>query len=116
MDIKNSRVFRFKYWPLVGAIALFLIVAILMNLYGFYVIDNLENWKAWRAESYGYFLAWRLMLYAIVIRFWLPIRKRLMQREPDQRWRLIRVEALAVATGVVLELSRAHTLGIWGSA
>jgi len=116
MDIKKSRVFRFRYWPQIGATSLLLSVAILMSIYGTYVIDNLENWKAWRAESYKYFLVWRLMLYAIAIRFWFPFRKRLVQREPDVRWRLIRAEILVTTTCVVIEISRAQTLGIWGPA
>lgn len=116
MDIKNSRIFKFKYWGLIGLCLMVVTVAILFNLYGIYILGNLESWQAWRAESYGYFLTWRLALYGFIVRGWIPIRKQVMAREPEMSWRLKRMEILVTTAIVLFEISRAHANGIWGAA
>lgn len=59
------------------------------------------------AAASGYFLVWRLALYAATARGWLWMRRRLLAREPDPeaRYRLIRTEVAGVAVIVALEIS-----------
>jgi len=116
MDIKNSRMWRSRLWRLIGFFAMLITFAILINLYGIYLLGSLENWQTWRAESYEYFLAWRLALYTFLIWRWQPLRKQLLEREPEVGCRLKRTEILAGCTCALFEISRAHAYGLWGSA
>lgn len=116
MDIRNNRIFRFKYWGLIAWSMVIISVAVFFNLYGIYLLDNLENWQAWRAETYGYFLTWRLAVYAFIVRGWIPIRKQMMEREPEMSWRLKRMEVVITFATILFEVSRAQAHGVWGAA
>ncbi|WP_426139205.1 hypothetical protein [Pseudomonas sp. DWP3-1-2] len=116
MDFKSNRVFRFKYWRLIGLLVLLISVATLINLYGIHILGSLENWKAWRAESYEYLLVWRLAVYALLVTGWLRVRQRLLEPEPQMKWRIKRAEFAAATACILFEITRAHAHGLWGAA
>lgn len=103
-------------WGLFGLCLVILIVGIAINLLGIYLTGSLDGWQAWRAESYGHFLAWRLMLYGAIVAGWLPLRRRLLGREPEKRSRLVRAEIGFALVLVLFEVSRAQSNCIWGAA
>jgi hypothetical protein len=86
---------------------LLLIAAIAINLIGIRALGSIEAWERWMNDHMGYFLAWRLLLYAGLTRGWLWMRKRVLAREPgtEPHQRLIRVEIAGVAALAVLEVS-----------
>lgn len=65
---------------------------------------SLTDWRRVLAEHAGLFLAWRMLLYAVIVRGWLSVR-RLRQYEPSPeargRWR--RTEIAVLTTFVLLE-------------
>ena len=116
MDFKNNRVFRFKYWRVIGLLVMLITVATLINLYGIYILGSLENWQAWRAESYEYLLAWRLALYALLIWTWLAVRPRVLSPAPQIKRRIQRAEFAAAMTCILFEITRANAHGLRGAA
>ncbi|MCD5976785.1 hypothetical protein [Pseudomonas quasicaspiana] len=116
MDFKNNRVFRFKYWRVIGLLVTLITVATLINLYGIYILGSLENWRAWRAESYEYLLAWRLAVYALLIWAWLAVRPRVLNPAPQMKRRIQRAEFAAAMTCTLFEITRANAHGLWGAA
>ncbi|WP_407315450.1 hypothetical protein [Pseudomonas sp. nanlin1] len=88
-------------------IMVLLATALLANVVGIYLVGSVTAWQHWMAAASGYFLVWRLALYAATARGWLWMRRRLLAREPDSeaRYRLIRTEVAGVAAIVVLEIS-----------
>lgn len=84
---------------------LLLVVAIAINVIGICVLGSIQNWERWINEHTGYFLAWRLLLYAVIAWGWRWMHKRVLAREPgpESRTRLIRVEIAGVAALAVLE-------------
>ena len=107
-----NKPFRFRgagfWWPVAVAL-LVVIVAALFNLGGIYLMHSLPAWQAWRAESYGYFLVWRVALYSFVLWGWLCCRARLISQDPEARPGLRRAEVAVVLAFVLMELSRAHS-------
>jgi hypothetical protein len=81
--------------------------AIAANLLGIYLLGSLESWARWLAQTSGYFLLWRLCLYAATVWGWHWMRRRLLRREPERasRRRLVRTEIAGVVTIVTLECS-----------
>jgi hypothetical protein len=69
--------------------------------------SGIEDWRRLLAEHSGLFLAWRLLLYGVIVGGWLQVR-RLRQYEPAPearvRWR--RTEIAVVGTFVLLEASQ----------
>ncbi|WP_095101669.1 hypothetical protein [Pseudomonas sp. Irchel 3A5] len=116
MDFKSNRVFRFKYWRVIGLLMMLITVATLINLYGIYILGSLENWRAWRAESYEYLLAWRLAVYALLVWAWLSVRPRVLNPAPQMRRRIRRAEFAAAMTCILFEITRANAHGLWGAA
>lgn len=96
----NRRVAYALFWTV-----LLLAVATAINLIGIRALGGIEGWERWMNEHAGYFLAWRLLLYAGIGSGWRWMRKRVLARESDaqSRARLIRVEIAGVAALVVLE-------------
>lgn len=84
---------------------LLLVVAITINLIGIRVLGSIEGWERWMDDYTGYFMAWRLLLYAGLAWGWLWMRKRVLAREPgtESHQRLIRVEIAGVVALAVLE-------------
>lgn len=91
---------------------LLLIAAAAVNLIGIHLAGSIEGWERWLAAHAGYFLVWRLLLYAGTAWGWLWMRRRLLAREPgaDTRRRLLRAEIAALLAIVALEVSQL-TLG-----
>ena len=116
MEFKINRRFRFKYWRLIGLFVMLLTIAALINLYGIYILGSLENWKAWRAESYEYLLAWRLAVYALLLTGWLSVRERLLKPAPQMKWGIKRAEFAAATACILFEITRAHGHGLWGAS
>lgn len=86
---------------------LLLVVAISINVIGIRVLGSIERWEHWMDDHTGYFLTWRLLLYAVIASGWRWMRQRVLAREPgpEPRIRLIRVEIAGVAALAVLESS-----------
>ncbi|ELF6204842.1 TPA: hypothetical protein QEM76_005632 [Pseudomonas putida] len=84
-----------------------LALAVAANLAGIYLIGSVAGWERWMSASAGYFLAWRLCLYAATVYGWLWMRQRLLTREaaPDARRRLVRAELAGAISIVTLEAS-----------
>jgi len=77
------------------------------NILGIYLLGSIDDWQHWLSAAAGYFLVWRLCLYAATIYGWRWMRRRLLAREAggDARKRLIRAELAAVIAIVALEIS-----------
>lgn len=86
---------------------LLLIAAVAVNVVGVRVAGGIEGWQRWMDSHAGYFLVWRLLLYAGTVWGWRWMRRRLRAREPDSATaqRLLRVEIAAVVAVLVLEAS-----------
>ncbi|MGD9729794.1 MAG: hypothetical protein AB7R40_22865 [Nitrospiraceae bacterium] len=86
---------------------LLIVAAIVINVVGIRLLGSVERWEHWMDDNAGFFLAWRLMLYAGTAWGWIWMRKRLLAREPDvtARQRLRRAEFAAVLAIVALEVS-----------
>jgi hypothetical protein len=69
---------------------------------------GIDGWRQWMDAHAGWFLVWRLLLYAVTVYGWLWMRRRLHAREPEggARQRLLRVEVAAVLAVVALEVSQ----------
>ena len=88
--------------------AVFLLgLTVAANVAGIYLIGSVAGWELWISASAGYFLAWRLCLYAATFYGWLWMRRRLLAREasPDARRRLVRAEIAGAIAIVALEAS-----------
>lgn len=99
---------RSIYLRAFGIALLVVLLATVINLYGIHVLGGIEQWEQWRAETYWHFFVWRLVLYVGVARAWFWMRRRVLQREPNAGPRLRRMELLAIATGLILEITRAQ--------
>jgi len=86
---------------------LLLALAVAANVLGIYLLGSIDDWQHWLDAAAGYFLVWRLCLYAATIYGWRWMRQRLLAREAgdDARKRLIRSEAAAVIAVAALEIS-----------
>lgn len=82
-------------------------LAVAANVAGIYLVGSLPGWERWLMASAGYFLVWRLFLYAVTVYGWLWMRRRLLAREPtrEARHRLIRTEIAGGIAIVALEAS-----------
>lgn len=77
------------------------------NFIGIRMAGNSEAWQLWMQDHAGWFLGWRLILYAGTIAGWVWMRRRLISREPGHatRLRLLRIEIAAVVAFIALEAS-----------
>jgi hypothetical protein len=66
---------------------------------------NVGDWQDFLAEHAGLFLAWRFLLYGVIVWGWLRVC-RLRQHEPEARGRGWRTEIAVVSTFVLLEVSQ----------
>ncbi|WP_369682565.1 hypothetical protein [Pseudomonas reactans] len=87
-------------------VSLLLIAAAAANVIGIHLAGSLEGWQQWLAAHAGYFLTWRLLLYAGTAWGWLWMRRRVLAREPGTRQRLLRAEIAAVIAVAALEISQ----------
>ncbi|MDR2452024.1 MAG: hypothetical protein LBE85_09745 [Candidatus Accumulibacter sp.] len=85
----------------------FLVGLALTMLLGGLLHGNVEDWRRVLAEHSGLFLAWRMLLYGVIVWGWLRVR-RLRQYEPapEARTRWRRTEIAVVSTFVLLEVSQ----------
>ncbi|AYN19544.1 hypothetical protein [Alcaligenes aquatilis] len=87
-------------------------IAIGANIVGIYFVGSVAGWEHWLAAAAGYFLLWRLCLYAATAYGWVWMRRRLLEREPDKeaqrqaRHRLLRSEIAGIIAIVALEASQ----------
>lgn len=98
----NQQVGRMLLW-----FCLIILVAVIANLIGIRVVGSIAQWEQWLHQHAGYFLFWRICLYAATGYGWLWMRRRLLLRESSSevRQRLLRSEIAAVLTIVLLETS-----------
>jgi len=70
---------------------LLLALAVAVNILGIWLLGSIHDWQHWLSAASGYFLVWRLCLYAVT--------------GDDARKRLIRAEIAAVIAVAALEIS-----------
>ncbi|MGI0808466.1 hypothetical protein ACRCPG_07395 [Pseudomonas aeruginosa] len=74
-------------------------------------LGSVAGWERWLAAASGYFLVWRLCVYAATAYGWFWMRRRVLAREDQTgtdgqaRRRLIRTEVAGVVAIVALETS-----------
>jgi len=87
------------------------VAAVGANILGIYLVGSVSGWERWLAAASGYFLVWRLCVYAATAYGWLWMRRRLLAREDQSgtdgqaRRRLIRAEVAGIVAIVALEAS-----------
>ncbi|RUS67404.1 hypothetical protein CUZ56_01349 [Saezia sanguinis] len=96
----NKKIGWVLLW-IVGALTL----AVSANVLGVHLFGGVQNWQSWLNNNTGIFLLWRILLYTLTACGWLWMHCRLLQREPEQVKRLLRVEICAVAAIVLLEIT-----------
>lgn len=81
--------------------------AVVVNLAGIRLIGSVDGWERWLQMHAGFFLAWRVCLYAATAWGWWWMRQRVWQREPavETRQRFMRIEVAAVIAVVLMEAS-----------
>jgi len=86
---------------------LLLVVAVIANVLGIWLLGSINDWQRWLDAAAGYFLVWRLCLYAATIYGWLWMRRRLLAQESnsDAKRRLLRAEIAGVIAVIALETS-----------
>lgn len=101
-----SKVFGRAGTASVWAFAL-IAAAVSGNFVGIRMAGDSAAWQLWMKNHSGWFLAWRLLLYAATVAGWVWMRRRIVSREPGRatHMRLLRVEIAAVAAFVALEAS-----------
>lgn len=79
--------------------------AIVINLIGIRLVGDVAGWQRWQQEHASYFFVWRLFVYALTLRAWWWMRKRVLQRDPspEATHRLRRAEVAGVAAAILLE-------------
>jgi hypothetical protein len=84
-----------------------LILCAAVFVLGVRLLGDVQSFESLLKEHRFYLLAWRCVLYEATFAGWCWMRKRLLQREPDNptRTRLRRCEVSAVAVIVVLEIA-----------
>jgi hypothetical protein len=89
------------------AVVLVGLIAAAINVIGIQLVGDIDGWTRWLDERAGYFLAWRVCLYAGAAYGWWNMRRRLRARDAsaDARRRLLRAEIGAVAAFLLLEVS-----------
>ncbi|RRX99526.1 hypothetical protein, partial [Pseudomonas aeruginosa] len=81
------------------------------KILGIYLVGSVAGWERWLAAASGYFLVWRLCVYAATAYGWFWMRRRVLAREDQTgtdgqaRRRLIRTEVAGVVAIVALETS-----------
>lgn len=66
---------------------------------------DVPAWQRWTQDNATGLLVWRLGLYLAIAVGWCWIRRRLLQREPQARKRVWRIELGTVLAVVLLEIS-----------
>ncbi|WP_208691955.1 hypothetical protein [Pseudomonas oryzihabitans] len=92
-------------WPFLLAVSIAL-GFVLVAAWGF---GDLQSYRQWQADHHTHFLVWRTCLYAGLVTFWWPCRKRLIAANED-RGRLYRCEVMAVLVIGLFELRNAGML------
>ncbi|WP_372156741.1 hypothetical protein ACCP96_13270 [Xanthomonas campestris pv. fici] len=82
-------------------------VAVTVNVLGIRAVGGAEAWAQWLKAHAGYFMAWRIVLYAVAIVLWRRLRVRLQQAGTgiEELARIRRVEIAAMLAVLVLEAS-----------
>lgn len=106
---------RLSAWGRHAGVALMgaLLVAALataVNVAGIRAVGSVDSWQRWLLTHAGYFLVWRLGLYAATAWGWWRMRARMCARlqspAAETRHRLIRAEIAAAVAVVLIEGSR----------
>ena len=70
--------------------------------------EDFLRWQAWRIESYGYLLTWRLFLYSVLVVAWLKLKARLgLDSSSSERKQVRRIETLMILLLLMIELVKA---------
>lgn len=84
---------------------LLIVIAALINLIGIRIAGDIEHWNIWLKDHAAIFLIWRVILYSVISYGWFWMRKRVIQREPMAKTRIIRAEIFAIGALLLLEIS-----------
>lgn len=103
---KSARALLSFSWPVLLTIMLVTIfLAVIAQVFG-----DLDRFREWQRAHYGYMLAWRLMVYAVIALGWFKIRAHLKEKAPSDSPvppGLRRCEGLAILVVCLFELRRA---------
>lgn len=86
-----------------GTSVLVFIAGIGISLLGIELSGGVIEWRQWLANNTLGFRIWRISLYALVIAYWLRIRRARAMTTPQQH-RLLRLECTVIALLVLIEL------------
>ena len=102
-----------RLWPLLKSavwgvwVTLFALVllAFVIHVIGVTSLGDANRWVRWFQGHRLYFLLWRVLLYAITVYAWMPMRRRVLRAEADAAAavRLLRVEVAAGVAVVLIE-------------
>ena len=100
-----SRILRHPIWPASGCLLALVALAVLVNMAGVTLLGGVTQWTQWLHDHRLHFFLWRLCVYALTVWGWLWMRRRIRKTEGTSgaEVRLIRVEAAAIATVVLVE-------------
>ena len=96
---------RYRGWRMhrslvivLAMLAALTVVTIIIHVVGIRLVGGIVAWQRWLHVHAWLFDAWRLGLYAVLVRGWWWMRTRVRQREPSSaaRRRLVRAEIAAV--------------------
>ncbi|TYD33898.1 hypothetical protein CEK63_13225 [Xanthomonas sontii] len=82
-------------------------MAVALNVLGIRAVGGADAWERWIKAHAGYFMAWRILLYALAILLWRRLRVRLRQActSVEELARIRRVEIAGVLAVLLLEVS-----------
>ena len=85
--------------------AALLAVAVAANGLGIAMLGSIEGWQRWLDRTAGFFLLWRLCLYAFTAFSWRWMRRRVLACDDSEhaRRRLVRTEVASAVAIIVLE-------------
>lgn len=101
-----------RLWPLLKSavwgilVTLFALVllAFVINAVSVASLGSTNRWARWIQGHRLYLLLWRVLLYAITVYAWIPMRRRVLSAEADAAAvRLLRAEVAAGVAVVLIE-------------
>lgn len=99
-------------WTLLWPFLLTLAVALLATALISHFFGDYDQLRAWLKANYGYFLAWRLLVYSTITVAWLRVKRRVIERAgiQDRHGQLRRCEVMAVLIVCLFEARHAGLL------
>jgi len=100
-----SRILRHPIWPASACLLALAALAVFVNMAGVTLLGGVTQWTLWLHDHRLHFFLWRLCVYALTGWGWLWMRRRIRKTgvTSGAEVRLIRVEAAAITTVVLVE-------------